>query len=227
MFSLVIPCASDLDRLKDSLSLVLSYEKRKLIGEILICYNGVDLNEPVVNLKKKYASSLVKVLSTEKQGIGAGYKLGIQAAQQPFVVLSASDLPFGFTDIEAFLKEDDRENKIYIGSKGHRQSDLEGYSVVRRILSFCFYLYRVFLYGLKSPKDSQGSFILPSKMAKNLVVDDFSDEYLFTAELVGRALKKRIPIMELPIALRKSEYSSNINIFKDGFKVFWEGLKRK
>jgi hypothetical protein len=212
VFSLVVPFHSDVDRLAVTLSQA-DEARRHGIGEVLYCHNGVALPE---NVSRDLAAKLrpdARLLHTPVKGIGAGYRLGIEAAREEFVVLSASDLPFGFSDVDAFMLR--QPLRVAIGSKAHLQSRIPGYPWSRRAATVLFYLFRRLLLGPGTPRDSQGTIIAETALAQQIVKNVRADDYFFSLEFLTLCARMGIAPVELPVTLARHEGASSVRLWHD------------
>jgi hypothetical protein len=224
LFSLVIPFHSDVEKLGGTLTLLRKDATAHGIREILLCHNGSVLDPETRRSLEARAWPGVQLLSTPTQGIGAGYKLGIAAAREEFVVLSASDLPFGFTDVDAFrayAREHGGPPAVAIGSKAHPHSRLSAsYGVRRRLASRAFWLLRALVLGRETPKDSQGSILVRTELARALLPELAFDNYLCSLELVTLAQRRGHAVVELPIEISHHEGgASSVSLLRDGTRM--------
>jgi GT2 family glycosyltransferase len=238
LFSLIIPFHSDLGRLSETLEILKLEAKRQEIGEILLCHNGSVLEASTRAAVEARTWEGVRLLTTEAKGIGAGYKLGIRDASEEYLVLSASDLPFRFTDIDAFRdyrREHGSFPEVAIGSKAHPQSRLSGsYGLSRRVASRGFWILRALFLGRATPKDSQGTIIIRNALAKSLLPELVFDSYTASLELVTRAQRRGCSVIELPIEFEAHEASdSSVSLVADSIQMARElrtlarGLKQR
>ncbi len=223
MFSLVVPFHSDVEKLSTTLGLLRESGPAQGIREILLCHTGSVLDPPTRSAIEARTWEGVRLLSTPTKGIGAGYKLGIRAAREEFLVLSASDLPFGFSDVEAFrawAREHGRPPDVAIGSKAHPRSRLASYGLQRRLASRAFWLLRALLLGRETPKDSQGSVLARTQIARSLLPELVFDNYLFSLEFVTLAQRRGHPVVELPIEISHHEGgASSVSLLRDGTRM--------
>jgi hypothetical protein len=193
------------------------------VREVLLCHNGRRL-EPVAQLKVEAlvapadgARPEVRSLHTDDKGIGAGYKLGIREAREEFVILSADDLPFGWSDVAGF--EAAGKPDFAIGSKAHRGSKLLGVPPIRRAASRTFLALRRLLLGSGTPGDSQGSFIIRTSVAQTLLPALRYDHYLASLELATLYLRQGGRIVEVPIAVENNPHPSSVSVARDGWRM--------
>lgn len=222
MFSLILPFHSDFGNILASLDLIEPVRSIYEISEVLLCHNGSHLNNKTAKELKNKTWPGVKLFHTDHAGIGAGLKLGIQNAAQDYVVLSGSDLPFGFSDIESFMKIKEQRGfcpAFAIGSKAHRDSDIAGYGLKRRLASVTFYLLRAVFLGSDTPKDSQGSLIIKTSLAKELIKKSRCENYTISLELATIYLKSGGTVEELPVVLTNHKGESSVSLIRDGIKM--------
>jgi GT2 family glycosyltransferase len=223
MISMIIPFYSDEKKLITSISELKKFPQFDKVSEVLLCHNGSSTISAQI---KDRIQGKFKLFSTTNCGVGAGQKLGIQNAKSPYVLLSASDLPFGETDLNSFFSQKWNEKTVYLGSKWAKGSVVEIYGLRRVLASKVFYALRVLILGRKTPRDSQGTIICSAELARELIKDSSFDDFLFSLEFVTRAIQKNITIVELPVMLIHHEQDkSSVSILKHGLKMFFGLVK--
>jgi len=148
---------------------------------------------------------LAQQLSTEQVGVrvtasakGMGYALrhGMELASGDLLVLTAADLPFGFTDLDAFLATEPRP-RLAIGSKAHPKS----HTVIplrRRIMSGAFGLLRRATLG-SGVRDSQGTILLDRAVAHDVLPHLRCSDFLISAEIICWAERAGVTPVEVPV----------------------------
>lgn len=218
MISLILPFHSDFSRLQESLGLLAKKREQYKITEILLCHNGGALTEEQKNTIKSFMIPETKLLHTDDLGIGSGYKLGIENATQEVCILSASDLPFGFTDIESYNRANPRP-QLAIGSKAHKNSRIRGYGLKRKIASYGFWAMRALFLSSQTPKDSQGTILIETSLAKRLIKQSVYNNYFFSVELITLAQVIGIKPVEIPVVLENHEGESSVSVWRDGWSL--------
>jgi len=223
MYTLVLPFHSDLTSIGTTVRRAREEGPAHGVREVLLAHNGKPLS-PEAQAKvdalvapREGDKPEVRFLDTTDKGIGAGYKLGIREAREEFVILSADDLPFGWSDVMAFERAGRPD--FAIGSKAHPESQLAGVTTKRRIASFTFLTLRRLLLGRSTPGDSQGSFILRTSVAKRLLPDLVYDHYLCSLELATVHLKRGGDVVEVPIIVDDNPHQSSVSVIKDGWRM--------
>jgi hypothetical protein len=223
VWSLIIPFHSDFQRLHPTLDLLDKNREQYSIREVLLCHNGPRLEPDVESrLVRRAIDKGATYLHTDVKGIGAGYALGIRNASQHYCLLSASDLPFGFTDLDSFYRHQrilGETPQLAIGSKGRIDSAVEGNCLNRRAASWAFWILRVALLGRQTPRDSQGTILIASALAKELVHHCICDDYFFSVELITLAQQRGVKVVELPVQLGRENGMSSVSVVRDGWKL--------
>ncbi len=221
MFTLLIPFHNgDYQRLRWTLSFIQYSSEHLPVSEILLCHNGPPMTDEIKLALERWNLTRAKLLHTDSKGLGAGYKLGIKNATQQYVVLSHSDIPFGWSDIENFLKLKDSPSFV-LGSKAHPLSKAMDRPKNRLMATTLFKLLRKIILGLKFPGDSQGTLIIRTDLAQKLVTDCDHDDYLISLELVTHHMKTGGRYIEVPVILHEEIGPSNVRVVKDGIKMLW------
>lgn len=222
-YSLVLPFHVFAPALPATVGRIRAEGATHAVGELLLAHNGKALDaaaEARVRALVERAESgapEVRFLDTTAKGIGAGYKLGIAAAREEFVVLSADDLPFGWSDLIAFEKAGRPD--FAIGSKAHPASRLTARSFRRNVSTAAFLSLRRVLLGHDTPADSQGSLILRTSLAKELLPRLEYDHYLSSLELATVHLRRGGRVVEVPIVLEDISPGRGVSVVVDGWRM--------
>lgn len=181
-------------------------------GRLMLVENGSSdaTWERCCELQDRFGQHRVVALRSEK-GMGNALDAGILASTEDYVLLSADDLPFGFTDVAAAVA-DNWSAPILIGSKAHPKSEI-GRSRKREVISSGFRLARraILFSGVG---DSQGTFIIEGSWARKVAPKLKETGFLFTTELVYAAERQKIPIMEMPVQLADHHGQKRTSISK-------------
>jgi len=223
VWSAIIPFHSDFQRLHRTMDLLDEKRAQYNIREILLCHNGQRLERDIESrLIRDAVRKGATYLHTDLKGIGAGYALGIRNASQHYCLLSASDLPFGFTDLDSFHRHQrtyGETPELAIGSKGRIDSVVERSFLKRRAASWAFWVLRVAFLGRQTPRDSQGTILIASALARDLVRDCLCGDYFFSVELITLAQRRGVKVIELPVQLARQNGVSSVSVVRDGWKL--------
>jgi dolichyl-phosphate beta-glucosyltransferase len=157
-----------------------------------------------------------------RKGIGMAWRAGIPLASGELVVLTASDLPFGFSDLDAALDMDPTPPLI-IGSKAHPGSRVE-VDRVRLIISRGFRVIRGVLLGLWQG-DTQGSLLINGPLLRSLLPDLECADYLIATEIVMESVRRGVVPREVPIEYPRPTQRSTVSPVVDSLRML-AGLMR-
>lgn len=203
-------------------------------SRIFLVENGStdDSAQLVRGLEGRYAGR-VRSFVEPSAGIGFAYQRGIEewlreapSSAPEWIVLSASDLPFEFSDLEVFLQErqSDPNAAIFIGSKAHARSVVRN-SPKRRMASLAYRVLRRAVLGMRV-RDPQGTFFIRKDAAAALAKKIRSRGFFYTTELVYWAEQAGFAIREIPVRyIEESDRKSSVKIFKHGRQMFFQMLE--
>ncbi len=227
MISLVIPFYSDGARLKNTLQILKEAQARYGISQILLGHNGPPMSTEQTQQLNTWIWPGVELTHNDNRGVGAGCKPAIQLATGKYILITGSDLPFGFTDLDniLFALKENPNLKIAIGSKGHRDSRIMGSSWARNLMSNFFWVFRKLIVFWNTPKDTQGSIFMETELAKATSAQCYIDNYLYTMELVTRAQKKGHGVLEVPVQCDMGGGgASSVSVIRDSLASLKEML---
>lgn len=177
----------------------------RLVGddELIVVENGS--TDGTTALLESIAGSwthpvTLTVLHSEA-GLGNALRTGVLASRGERVLLTADDLPFGFSDLEAFaaLPED---AVVAVGSKAHPASRVDR-SWRREAQSGVFrWLRRALLHSVVG--DSQGTIWVDGPWARSFAAVSRESGLMWTVELVLAAEQQGVDVWEVPVTLSES-----------------------
>jgi len=197
-FSYVIPVHNQVADLRRTVRLLVERLGHLPGSEIILVENGSsDGSGPLcLALAATFDGGDVAVrVTTSAQGLGFAWRRGMAIAGGETLVLTAADLPFGFTDLDGYLGMDPRP-ALVMGSKSHPESQVET-SMVRRALSGGFGLLRSGLVGVNV--DTQGTVLIRRALAQSLLSRLRSGDFLIGAEINCWAIREGITPVEIPV----------------------------
>lgn len=198
--------------------------------EIILVENGSTDNTAQI-LQDMISSNIyenkVVFRSIREKGLGLAYKAGIEMASGEFVLLSAIDLPFGFSDVDWLLSHNcfSANSSLTFFSKRHRLSVISR-PLIRRISSLVLNTILKIMFDVNI-KDTQGSVFLAREDALRLIKLCRSKSLFFTAQMAIYSKHIGIRCYEAPIAFqpcivgRKTSFS----LIKDGAYTTFDILK--
>lgn len=196
---------------------------RRLSGfagsELILVENGSTDDSPglVAGLARELTGSQVTVTaSTTPKGVGNALREGMRAARGELVVLTAADLPFGFSDLERALALDPRP-PLVIGSKAHPGSAVAA-PLARRVTSLGFRILRLAVLGM-TVGDSQGTLVIDGDLARRLVPALRSEDYLVSTEVIAVAAALGVRPVEVPVDYPDPRGDSKVHPVRDGIRM--------
>jgi len=197
----------------------------KILGkkncEIIVIENGSTDN--TLRYLKKIQNTNTRIFSLKKKAHGLALKTGVEKARGEYVLLTAIDLPFGFSDLEEMLKLSDQYDVIF-GSKAHPKSVI--YSPIARKISSKIYRTLLKILFNINLGDTQGTVFLKRKSILPFLKYCTSENAFFTAQLAIFSRINNLKITEVPVVmknevLRRSRY----NILSNGSEMLMAMLK--
>jgi glycosyltransferase involved in cell wall biosynthesis len=187
-------------------------------SELVMVENGSTDDSPA--LVEKLAAELggvVKVVAAHSaKGYGNAMRLGIDLAEGELLIITAADLPFGFSDLDEALALDPRP-ALMIGSKAHPRSRV-GASVKRRLMSEAFRLLRLAVVGLRVG-DSQGTILVDRELARRIRPFLQAGDFFFSTELIAFGSRLGARPVELPIDYANPRSGSTVKPLRDGLRM--------
>jgi hypothetical protein len=203
----VIPVHNQMAELRKTVRLLVTRLGHLPGSEVILVENGsTDGSGPLcLSLATTLNSEEVSVrVTTSAKGLGFAWRRGMAMARGEALVLTAADLPFGFTDLDGYLGLSPRP-PLVMGSKTHSDSQIET-PAVRRAMSAGFGLLRAGLIGLNL--DTQGSVLIQRSLAQALLPRLRAGDYLIGAEINMWAVHEGITPVEIPVVYTASGRST-------------------
>ena len=169
-----------------------------------------------IELAQQLTSAEISVrVAASAKGMGCALRQGMALASGDVLVLTAADLPFGFTDLDAYLTNEPRP-LLAIGSKAHHGSRTT-IPLQRRIMSSAFGLLRRAAVGL-SVRDTQGTILIDGGLARKLLPRLNSTDFLISTEIICWAVRAGVTPVELPITY-VAEGASTVSPLRDSLRM--------
>jgi dolichyl-phosphate beta-glucosyltransferase len=205
--SYVVPVHNQVADLRRTVRLLVERLGHLPGSEIILVENGsMDGSGPLcLSLAATFDTDDVAVrVTTSAKGLGYAWRRGMAIARCEALILTAADLPFGFTDLDGYLGMSPRP-ALVIGSKTHPGSQVET-SRMRHALSAGFGLLRAGLVGVHL--DTQGTVLLQRGLAASLLPRLRSGDFLIGAEISCWAIREGVTPVEIPIVYAASGRST-------------------
>ncbi|KJL21527.1 glycosyltransferase [Microbacterium azadirachtae] len=196
--SVVVPTRNGTDVLEetlDALGRALSAD-----DEVIVVENGSTdgTTDMVRDIQSRWPYSAELILRHSPPGLGEALRVGTLATRGERLLLTADDLPFGFTDLDGFRRLDP-STIVAIGSKAHPESDVVR-SRTRTIQSRIFRFLRSALLQSRVG-DSQGTLWVDGEWGRSFARVSRESGLMWTTELVLAAEQQRNIVAEVPVAL--------------------------
>ena len=187
-------------------------------SEVVMVENGsTDRSADLVEeLAKELATDEVALVAAHSdKGYGNAMRHGIDLASGDLLVITAADLPFGFSDLDAALALEPRP-RLMIGSKAHPRSRV-AITAKRRVMSAAFRMLRLAVIGLRVG-DSQGTILIDAGLARAVRPHLRAGDFFFSTELIAFASRWETPV-ELPVDYSDPRPSSTVKPLQDGLRM--------
>lgn len=179
-------------------------------AEVLIVENGSSDGTWALAQELAGASWEIPVVACQSAvGLGQAYAEGLRRATGEVALLTADDLPFDMTDVEAWRAQGCPDGLV-VGSKAHPES-LVPRALLRRIMTYVFTALRRAVLRLQVG-DTQGTVFVPAEWARGVLPSLREGGYLFSTELLYAGHLQGLPIAEVPIRMRPREEAGGTRI---------------
>lgn len=168
--------------------------------EIVVVENGsTDATTQVLDhLSAAWAYDCTLVVLHSAPGLGEALRTGVLASTGQWLLLTADDLPFGFSDYDQFSRLPS-DVIVAVGSKAHPDSQVIR-SWRRVVQSRIFRFLRAALLQSKVG-DSQGTIWVDGEWARSFAMASREMGLMWTTELVLAAEQQGIAVREVPVSL--------------------------
>lgn len=157
---------------------------------------------------------------TQNKGKGGAVRAAMLEAEGDILMFTDADLAYG-TDVikkavEAFSSNIDKG--MLIGSRNLDGNGYEGYTLLRKIMSKAYIKVLCFAGSFKLTDSQCGCKAFRKEAAQTLFGKAKVDGFAFDFELILRAQKEGISIVEMPVRV-VNHRESKIRIFRDTFRM--------
>ena len=220
--SWVLPVHNDETTIAANLARLVEHTKQFAHSEVLLVENGSrDASwAQCEKLDGEHLGVRVRAFREPNAGIGFAYARGLAelemlhgADAKRWAVLTGSDLPWGFTDLDSALPHmRSGRAPVVIGSKAH--PDSKAFAGWKRLaMSTAFRAARRIVVGMKTG-DSQGSFFIRLDVAVPLAHRIVSRDFFYTTELVYYAEPMSDGVVEVPAIIEPSQLVAGVTSVK-------------
>lgn len=195
-------------------------------SEVVLVENGSTDSSPalVEDLARHFVDSGVTVVAAHSaKGYGNAVRHGMAIASGDVQLLTAADLPFGFSDLDAFLALASPRPDLVVGSKAHPDTVIAN-SLMRRAMSLGFRVLRRATIGMRV-RDSQGTIFLTAELSRRLQPHLSEGAYFFSTELIALAQRCGATIVEVPVDYSAPREGSKVKPVEDSLAMAKSLLK--
>jgi len=227
--SVVVPCYNEEERLplllQDAITFLFANFQDS--WEIIIVDDGSKdrTREVALNGAEKLGagSHLRYTKLVSNRGKGGAVTHGVKVARGALILFAdadnASDFA-GLKDLENAVSQSSGPAAIAIGSRAHlvNTSQVIKRTKMRNFLMRCFHLL-VYWFGIRTIRDTQCGFKLYTRDAAQKIFPYMHTEgWIFDVETLVIAMRKSIPIYEIPISWHEVD-GSKIDLTRDSIKM--------
>lgn len=230
-FVYILPVHNETAVLRDNVARLLARLQALAGAQVLLVENGSrDASWPLCQQLASELSddrgTVVQEFREDNAGIGYAYHRGMTEALAQFgpspdhyAVLTAADLPFGFTDLDGVLArvQAGGAGHVFVGSKAHKQSQVQT-DALRQVMTLGYRLARRAVIGMKTA-DSQGTVFLPLALAAEVLPLVKARGFFYSTELLHFLEQRGAAIEELPVTLERATRASTVKPWTHGSQM--------
>lgn len=227
-FSYILPVHNEEATLDATVARILERAEKSAIVRIIGVENGSRDASWAKLQEVARRHPTVTALQEPQAGLGYALHRGTQAAcaidstADHYLVYTACDLPFGFSDLDE-LEQLAAPPPVAIGSKAHPRSEID-YGKKRKLMSMVYRLARRLLVGMRT-RDSQGTFFIRADVAAGLWPKVAARDFFYTTEVCYLLEQSGTFPVELPIVFEGEQRASSVNAWKHSkamLKQLWQ-----
>ena len=211
--SIVLPCLNEEAGLSFCLKSIQKIIKRyNLHAEIIVVDNGSsDQSKPIAQ------KAGVRVIEEPQQGYGSACRAGLNAARGEYLFLADADGSYDFQKIPLFLNELRNEYDFIIGNRFAGTIESKAMPWTHRYIGNPILSAILRLFFHSNIRDAHcGMRAIRAKSFHDLNLRTTGME--FASEMVIKAEKKELSIIELPINYHKRQGQSKLKSLADGWR---------
>lgn len=209
--SVVIPCLNEAETIEECVrSAFLVLRQNEIQGEVIVVDNGSD--DDSAQLARAAGAT---VIDEPRRGYGSAYLTGFQHARGSHVVMVDADLTYDFDEIPRFVAAIDEGAGLVLGNR--MQGITPGaMGLVSRIGNPLLSGFLNLLYRTPVGDAHCGMRAASSETLQALDLQSTGME--FASEMVIRAARKGVRIVEIPIKLHPRGGESKLSPLRDGWR---------
>ncbi len=175
-----------------------------------------------LNTLKSLEDGFMRVVGYEKnKGKGGAIQAGVAAAKGDKIAFTDADLAYGLEPLERFVAALDIVD-IAVGTRREDHGIAKRYGFLRTVASNAFSALCESMLHLGLSDTQCGFKAYRAEVAKELFAQLSVMDFGFDFEILAMARNKKYSIVSVPVTLLNNAASSNVRVFKDGFKLLCE-----
>ncbi|CAF3479608.1 unnamed protein product [Rotaria socialis] len=211
--SVIIPAYKEVDRLPTMIRDTMDYIEQRQAKDASFTYELIIVDdgspdktsEVALTYSAQYGTDIVRVLTLDaNRGKGGAVRMGVLSARGQWILFADADGATQFSDFPKLEKSGQAAMKnndvVVCGSRRHLETEsVAKRSAFRTLLMYVFH-FEVWLFAVKSIRDTQCGFKLFSRQAAEKIFTRMHVErWAFDVELLYIAEKLNIPILEADV----------------------------
>ena len=216
--SIILPVLNEEKSISSCLSEIMSViNKNELNAEIIIVDNGSTDRTRDEIFKLKGVLKNTKLVKHTIRGYGSAYLRGFEVANGKYIFMADADGSYDFNEIPKFLESLRKGYDFVIGNRFNRNMEKGAMPWHHRLIGNPILSGILRLFFKTKVGDSHcGMRAIRKNSLKKLDLRTTGME--FASEMVIKAAKKRLRIMEIPIKYHKRKGDSKLRSFRDGWR---------
>ncbi|MGC9132138.1 MAG: glycosyltransferase [Candidatus Micrarchaeia archaeon] len=200
-FSLIIPVYNEIDNLKKNLPKIYR-EVKRLKGELIVAEDG-STDGSKEYIKEFARNHEIKFITSKKRlGRGKAIKRALKISNSKVIGYMDSDLAIGLKNVEKAVKLVEKGNPIVVGSRYKSKKTKRS---LKRLIASKFYNFLLRIFFNSKVSDHQCGFKFWKSNLKNFLKGIKDNHWFFDSELLIKAQKKKIKILELPVEYKEQK----------------------
>ncbi|KAF0763493.1 dolichyl-phosphate beta-glucosyltransferase [Aphis craccivora] len=230
--SVIVPAYNEQDRIRPMLDSCLKFltdVSRKWTFEVIVVSDGSTDGtcDVVMEYVRQYGSDQIRLLKLyENRGKGGAVSLGMHSARGRTLLFADADGATSFQDLEQLesalllLASNDmteyakKLHAVVCGSRAHLETEsMAQRSIFRTFLMVCFH-FHVWLFGVRSIKDTQCGFKLFTRPAARILFNNLHVKgWAFDVEMLYIAEELKFKLVEVPVHWTEIEGSKIVPVW--------------
>lgn len=228
--SIIIPVFNEEKTIEQTLDKVFSVKLMDIKKEVIVVDDGSKDNSKFKIQNSKFFKHIKFINHKKNSGKGAAIKTGLKHATGDYVIIQDADSEYNPKFYTALLVPVlSKKAQVVYGSRlmvyplklwGEDKTVLPLHLLANHFLTMLTNL----LYGSNVTDMETGYKLFKKEVLKDINLD--SNKFDFEAEITVKILKKKIPIIEVPISVKPRTYKDGKKIgWKDGVDAIWTLIK--